>query len=189
MIKIFHYFIGFLKEKTCILITHQLQYLTDVEKIVLMENVKVDYNYYYWDIINSIIFFQANIKSESTYEELQTSNLDFAKLLRSPVEMISVTHNTSNVRNKSDPELIFDRQVTETSVTSSVDESKSHQNKSKPTEVVETRTSGNISRTVYMSYFFAGGRKCKILFFIFICILTQVLSSLGDSWISYWYLT
>jgi len=50
-INIFNYFIGFLKDKTCILITHQLQYLTSVEKIVLIENVKVDYNYYYWDII------------------------------------------------------------------------------------------------------------------------------------------
>lgn len=47
LINIFNYFIGFLKEKTCILITHQLQYLTSVEKIVLIENVKADYNYYY----------------------------------------------------------------------------------------------------------------------------------------------
>ncbi|XP_022166661.1 multidrug resistance-associated protein 4-like isoform X2 [Myzus persicae] len=156
----------FLKEKTCILITHQLQYLTSVEKIVLMEN--------------------ASIKSESTYEELQTSNLDFAKLLRSSVETISVAQNTLNVGNKSDPELVFVRRVSEASVTSNIDESKFHQNKLKPTEVVETHTSGNISHTVYMSYFFAGGSKCKILFFILICVFTQVLSSIGDSWISYW---
>jgi len=135
-----------------------------------------------------MIFFQANIKSESTYEELQTSNLDFAKLLHSSMEMISTTHDTLNVRKKSLPQLIVDRQ---TSVRSPlpVDESKSHQNKLKPTEVVETRTLGNISHTVYMSYFFAGGRKCKILFFVLVCIFTQILSSLGDSWISYWYLT
>ncbi|XP_022166663.1 probable multidrug resistance-associated protein lethal(2)03659 isoform X3 [Myzus persicae] len=92
----------FLKEKTCILITHQLQYLTSVEKIVLMEN--------------------ASIKSESTYEELQTSNLDFAKLLRSSVETISVAQNTLNVGNKSDPELVFVRRVSEASVTSNIDE-------------------------------------------------------------------
>ncbi|XP_060873079.1 ATP-binding cassette sub-family C member 4-like isoform X2 [Metopolophium dirhodum] len=158
---------GFLKDKTCILITHQLQYLTSVEKIVLIEN--------------------ANIKSESTYEELQTSNLEFAKLLHSSLEMISKTHNTLNVENKSELQLIVDRQVSETSVRSPpVDESKSHQNKLKPTEVAETRTLGNISHTVYMSYFSAGGRKCKILFFILVCIFTQVLSSFGDSWISYW---
>jgi len=104
--------------------------------------------------------------------------------------MISTTHNTFNVTNKSEPQLIVDRKVSETSVRSPpVDESKSHQNKLKPTEVAETRTLGNISHTVYMSYFSAGGRKCKILSFILVCIFTQVLSSFGDSWISYWYLT
>lgn len=31
----------YLKEKTCILITHQVQYLTSVDQIVLMENVSI----------------------------------------------------------------------------------------------------------------------------------------------------
>lgn len=31
--------IGFLEKKTCILITHQIQYLIDVDQIILMENV------------------------------------------------------------------------------------------------------------------------------------------------------
>lgn len=103
--------------------------------------------------------------------------------------MISTNQNTLNVGDKSESQLIFDRQVPETCATSPVDESKSHQNKLKPIEVVESRTSGNISHTVYTSYFFAGGRKFKIIFFILVCIFTQVLACLGDSWISYWYLT
>lgn len=32
-------FLGFLKGKTCVLVTHQVQYLTSVDKIVVMENV------------------------------------------------------------------------------------------------------------------------------------------------------
>lgn len=32
---------GFLKDKTCILITHQLQYLTAIDQIVLMDNVSI----------------------------------------------------------------------------------------------------------------------------------------------------
>ncbi|CAH1738400.1 unnamed protein product [Aphis gossypii] len=157
---------GFLKEKTVILVTHQLQYLTSVDKIVVMEN--------------------ASILSEGTYEELQTSNLDFAKLLHSSEEMISETDDTLNANNKIDQNLIFDRRVSEASVTPSIDESKFHKDKLEPTEVVETRSSGNISHTVYLSYLFSGGRKCKILFFILICIFTQVFSSLSDFWISYW---
>lgn len=40
----FFYFSGYLREKTCILITHQLQYLTKVDQIILMENVSVIMN-------------------------------------------------------------------------------------------------------------------------------------------------
>lgn len=35
------YLIGFLKEKTCILVTHQLQYLACVDQIVLMNDVRL----------------------------------------------------------------------------------------------------------------------------------------------------
>lgn len=35
----YFYFKGYLKDKTCILITHQIQYLTSVDQIVLMDNV------------------------------------------------------------------------------------------------------------------------------------------------------
>jgi len=100
-----------------------------------------------------------------------------------------MTPDTLNAINKTDQdELILGRRISKTSASSCIDESKFHQNNCTPIEVVETRTSGNISHNIYTSYFFAGGRKCKILCFILICIFTQVLSSLGDIWISYWYL-
>lgn len=41
---LFSIIIGYLKEKTCLLITHQTQYLTNVDQIVLMENVSPDYD-------------------------------------------------------------------------------------------------------------------------------------------------
>lgn len=40
-------FAEYLKNKTCILITHQLQYLTSVDQIVLMENVSINIDYKY----------------------------------------------------------------------------------------------------------------------------------------------
>lgn len=52
---------GYLKRKTVILITHQLQYLKEVDHILLLEDgIK---------------------KAEGTFRELQESGLDFAKLL------------------------------------------------------------------------------------------------------------
>lgn len=38
---IIYVYVGYLKEKTCILITHQLQHLTKVDQVVLLENVSI----------------------------------------------------------------------------------------------------------------------------------------------------
>lgn len=74
---------GFLKEKTCILITHQLQYLKDVDQIIIMED--------------------GVIKAKGNYKELQKSGLDFAKMLQTQedgegkehTEIASVIKDTS----------------------------------------------------------------------------------------------
>ncbi|KAK9869834.1 hypothetical protein WA026_003563 [Henosepilachna vigintioctopunctata] len=52
---------GYLSEKTVILITHQLQYLNNVEHIIFLED--------------------GHIKAEGTFNELQNAKLDFTKLL------------------------------------------------------------------------------------------------------------
>lgn len=54
-------------------------------------------------------------------------------------------------------------------------------------KVTELRSTGKISYNVYLSYISAGGNSCKIIFFILICILTQLSLSGGDLWIAYWY--
>jgi len=69
---------------------------------------------------------------------------------------------------------------------SSIEETKLLGAQEEPIEVAETRSSGNISLTVYSSYFSAGGNVCKISFLLFMCIFTQVLASGGDYWITYW---
>jgi len=85
-----------------------------------------------------------------------------------------------------DQQSTFKRHASVASIISSIDESNYSENLVEPTIVIESRSSGNISYAVYFLYFLAGGKKCKILFFIFICIFTQVLSSVGDFWITYW---
>ncbi|KAL3281370.1 hypothetical protein HHI36_004580 [Cryptolaemus montrouzieri] len=57
---------GYLKNKTVILITHQLQYLNDVDHIIFLED--------------------GCIKAEGTFSELQRANLDFTKLLGQATE-------------------------------------------------------------------------------------------------------
>ncbi|XP_025405942.1 probable multidrug resistance-associated protein lethal(2)03659 isoform X3 [Sipha flava] len=161
---------GYLKEKTCILITHQLQYLTKVDQIILMENAK--------------------ILAEGSYKELQVSGLDFTKLLGSSVEIAVVSDNESlNYTSTSslNPHSLLSRQVSVQSVASSNDDPKQFSGiQEEPIEIAETRSSGNISLTVYSSYFSAGGNICKITFLLFMCVFTQVLASGGDYWITFW---
>jgi ABC-type transport system involved in cytochrome bd biosynthesis fused ATPase/permease subunit len=38
-IEIFFFVSGYLKDKTVLLVTHQLQYLSNVDKIIILENV------------------------------------------------------------------------------------------------------------------------------------------------------
>jgi len=78
------------------------------------------------------------------------------------------------------------RQGSLKSVASSVEENKLNGAQKEPTVVAETRSSGNVSRSVYLSYVSAGGNIFKISFLLFVCIFTQVLGTGGDYWISYW---
>jgi len=113
-------------------------------------------------------------------------------LLGSLVETTAVSDNESSSKHASthtlSPRTILSRQVSIQSVASSIDESKLG-TQEEPIEVAETRSSGNISLTVYSSYFSAGGNVCKISFLLFMCVFTQVLASGGDYWITYWYFT
>ncbi|BES95625.1 Multidrug resistance-associated protein [Nesidiocoris tenuis] len=58
---------GFLREKTVILVTHQIQYLEKVDKIILLEN--------------------GTVKSSGTYRDLQNSGLDFTKVMTAQTEV------------------------------------------------------------------------------------------------------
>lgn len=59
----------FLKEKTVILVTHQLQYLKDVDQIIMLD--------------------EGAIKAQGSFTELQQSGLNFAKLLKTESQIQS----------------------------------------------------------------------------------------------------
>jgi len=135
------------------------------------------------------LIFQGNVLIEGSYDELQKSDLDFTKMLGSPVETTIVSHNESikNNTNTNNHRISYKRQVSIQSVTSSIEEFQFNEVQEQPVEISENRTSGSVSKSVYSSYFFASGNSCKIFFFFIICIFTQVLVSSGDFWLTYWY--
>ncbi|XP_015372663.1 PREDICTED: probable multidrug resistance-associated protein lethal(2)03659 [Diuraphis noxia] len=165
----------YLKEKTCILITHQIQYLFNVDHIIIMENAKV--------------------LAEGSYQELQeSSSLCFTKIPGYSTETPILNTNDENVFGKNNTNNVVKYSMHDSPhtsilnhVTSSVKEIKTIDvNHTGPVEMVETHSTGNVAFSVYLSYIFAGGHYCKVLSLFSVCILTQVLSSSADYWITHW---
>lgn len=138
------------------------------------------------------------VLTEGSYQELQESTLDFTKLLGSSPEATSESEsesisNKNTVVDNLNSRSPYERQISSQSIISSVNEYKFNENLTTtfsqeiPGEEKETRTYGSVSSNVYTTYFSAGGSIIKMSFFIFICIFTQVLSSGGDYWMTYWY--
>jgi len=58
---------------------------------------------------------------------------------------------------------------------------------SEPEMVVEMRSHGGVSSSVYRAYCAAGG-NCGITLLVFgMCVVAQVAISSADYWMSYWY--
>eukprot|EP00102_Acyrthosiphon_pisum_P020913 XP_016658123.1 PREDICTED: multidrug resistance-associated protein 4 isoform X2 [Acyrthosiphon pisum] len=157
--------LGYLKEKTRILITHQVQYLSDVDQIVLMDNGK--------------------IVTEGSYNNLKASSFEFANLLgSSKVTDIENEIDTNNKKNnKADSRLISSLHGSNNSIISSKYKNQINDvQSSKPNKISSIQSSKNIFR----SYILAGGSTPNILFCIFMYIFTQVLTTSGDFWLSIW---
>jgi len=128
---------------------------------------------------------------EGSYQELQSSGLDFTKLLGSSMETVVLTDNECT--NEKSINGSFETHPAHTAqnlsvsnVASSVEEIEINDAHAEPVSTAETRSSGNVGFYIYSSYIFAGGRYCKVLSLLLVCIFTQVLASGSDYWITYW---
>lgn len=135
---------GYLKNKCTILVTHQLQFLKSVSKICLMEN--------------------GCITTTGTYEEIQNSEKDFAKLFKHQIE--------EEENEAMDRVRIKIKQLEEVS--------------DEPSEIKEYRNTGKISSKVYTKYLKAGGGWCCSFFVFILFVLTQLVSSGADYFIKFW---
>lgn len=136
--------------------------------------------------------YKAKVLIEGSYQELQTSGLDFTKLLKSSTEKAILPNDEcktekSSTYSNTARSTAYIRQESVLSVASSNEDTKCNDMTTEPVEIaVETRSSRNISFNVYLSYFFAGGHWCKVICLILVCVLTQVFSCGADYWITYW---
>ncbi|XP_063239626.1 probable multidrug resistance-associated protein lethal(2)03659 [Bacillus rossius redtenbacheri] len=152
---------GYLRNKTCVLVTHQLQFLGDVDQIVILKDGRVE--------------------ADGTFSELQQSGLDFAKLLGDG--------RPAPADDDEDAARIVAvvRRKKETSIGSSTSSlGLAFTEKEAPERAREMQTQGKIRLATYGSYLFAS-RSCCLVSVVFAAnLVAQLLTSGSDYWFSFW---
>ncbi|KAG8042341.1 hypothetical protein G9C98_004975 [Cotesia typhae] len=150
----------YLHGKTRILVTHQIQFLSNVEKIIVMKD--------------------GAIIAEGSYNKLVEMGVDFGRLLESTQkEETEGSLPLSRSRSSS-------RHASVTSLSSFMTNETTGQGQAEPEEVAETRTRGTIGGHVYSSYFKAGGNWCLILTVLMLYAGAQLAASGGDYFVAFW---
>ncbi|XP_050461235.1 ATP-binding cassette subfamily C member 4 isoform X1 [Cataglyphis hispanica] len=149
----------YLRGKTRILVTHQLQYLRNVGRIIVLKD--------------------GAIQAEGTYDELGSMGVDFGRLLENQTQ----TDEKSSRPPSAPPSRSNSRTGSITSLSSfmTIDTTKQE-----PDEVAEMRSTGNVAGKVYRDYFRAGGNWCVIFMVTMLCVLSQLAASGGDFFIAQW---
>lgn len=132
-----------------------------------------------------LIFCQANISAKGTYQELQASTLDFAKLLETSEETSNECDDTAVIKNSLNSNT--HSQLDSCHGISSNFKSKQTGDSKVSKENEKNCSSVNIPRYVYVSYFSASGSICKVIFFFCLFVFTQLMITGGDYWLSFWY--
>ncbi|KAF7279494.1 hypothetical protein GWI33_007172 [Rhynchophorus ferrugineus] len=148
---------GYLRNKCVVLVTHQLQYLKNVEKIYLLGNKTVEHS--------------------GTYNEIQNSGKSFTQLLSELEDIMDEDEDDKeSEKDEEDVKPIKRRRASTKEVVPKKD----------PEVEKESRGSGNISWAVYKSYFISGGHWCKILTLFLVFVTAQALGSATDYFLTIW---
>ncbi|KAG5324821.1 L259 protein, partial [Pseudoatta argentina] len=148
----------YLRGKTRILVTHQLQYLRNVGRIIVLKD--------------------GAIQAEGTYDELGSMGVDFGQLLKNQVE----TDEKSSVLS-SPP--VSRKNSFIASMTSLSSLMTNNTLKQDPDEVTEMQTVGNVFGKVFTGYLRAGGNWC-VIFIAMLSIATQLVASGSDFFLANW---
>ncbi|KAJ0181224.1 hypothetical protein K1T71_003309 [Dendrolimus kikuchii] len=161
--------VGYLRNTTRILVTHQLQFLRDVDQIIILKN--------------------GAIAAAGNFDTLSASGLDFATLLardeqeeeKPTAEAVTGLDNEDTLMHGS----FRKRQLSIHSV-SSVDNLTGTAPPSGGREEAEMRSAGVVSGRVYGAYLRAAGHPLVVALMVFVAVLAQLLGSAADWWPSYW---
>ncbi|KAK9869789.1 hypothetical protein WA026_003521 [Henosepilachna vigintioctopunctata] len=145
----------YLSNKICVLVTHQLQYLHTADKILIMED--------------------GTIKQSGTFDELQSSGLDFAKLLEKAEEK-ETDIDVKRIRSR---QLSIHNVPSVHSITQGLEDNIQFEDE-------EEMGHGKVKLRTYYDYFRSGGNLLEIILLISIFVFGHIIMFGGDFYVTYW---
>ncbi|ELT90554.1 hypothetical protein CAPTEDRAFT_148727 [Capitella teleta] len=149
---------GVLKNKPCILITHQVQHLPKADKILILKD--------------------GQVMNQGTYEELTEQGIDFQTLVQPPEEEEAAVPDTLN-HHKSHASLYRSHNTLDSQRLSP-----SHEQYVAPIQPEEDIQRGTLSFKLYLRYFYIGTGVFGILLCAFLNIAASLLYVMCDWWLA-----
>uniref|UniRef100_A0A3P9LF64 ATP-binding cassette, sub-family C (CFTR/MRP), member 4 n=1 Tax=Oryzias latipes TaxID=8090 RepID=A0A3P9LF64_ORYLA len=147
---------GVLRKKPRVLVTHQLQYLTEADQILILKEGHMVAKGTYTELLQSGVDFASLLKKEEEEEEQQLLPKDFSARERS----LSQTSSVQSVKDGDQLPAETVQMVPE-----------------------ESRGQGTIGIKLYLKYLRAGANVAVLLFVILLNILAQVSYIMQDWWL------
>ncbi|XP_058801185.1 ATP-binding cassette sub-family C member 4-like isoform X2 [Phymastichus coffea] len=164
---------GFLKDKTRILITHQMKYLQHADEIILINNGRIEYKGNYSSLEKSHeLFKDLNVNDAN---DLEPDTIENIKNSMSPAQLYTVgtIDDSDNEKESKETEKLVKPQ-TNSGTTVFKEKVKSNENNIK------------IKRNIYWKYITTGG-SCILPLITFVAfIIAQLMCSSCDYFIKYW---
>ncbi|KAK3921166.1 Multidrug resistance-associated protein 4 [Frankliniella fusca] len=175
---------GALREKTVILVTHQLQYLKNADLILLIQNGRCLAKGTYQEIINSGIDY-AKLLEEDDADDTKSEASHTTESALSPQDPV-LRRSTSRERKKSNVSS-FTSSLQSISSEKSEDKDKEEQQATSPlVDKLEASSKGMVKGSVYMGYVKASGSVALFLVVVTFFFMTQIAASGTDYWVAYW---
>ncbi|KAE8625965.1 hypothetical protein XENTR_v10006453 [Xenopus tropicalis] len=158
-----------LRKKLCILVTHQLQYLSAAKQILILK--------------------EGRMVGKGTFQELLQSGIDFASLLKSEEEEQSQSQEGQLIKSSRNRTFSQSSVWSQDSTVQSHKEGATDNLAAEPVLTAipeESRSEGTVGFKVYKKYFTSGSSYLMLFVVLLLNILSQVTYVLQDWWLSYW---
>ncbi|XP_017890581.1 multidrug resistance-associated protein 4-like [Ceratina calcarata] len=158
---------NYLRDRTRIMVTHQLQFVKDTDQIVVVD--------------------QGVIKMRGTYDELSRSEEDFVEMM-DRIKSSTEAKRASECVEAENEKRLSRKSLGRASIksTSSSVASYNYENNALAPENEEAMGQGGLSYKVYQKYFQFGGSTFILFLLLVVIVVSQTATSGNDYWLSYW---